>query len=384
MSKKGPSVASLKTRLTKAGVTARSVSKVKDFGLLEHGLMFVLMRELTEKQAEATVRSLRAAWPDWNELRVSQVQEIVASMKSKSDTTSIASARLTLEFLQDVFLNNHGFDLEFVEKDLGAGGKALASWPSLGIPGAHFLQWIAGAGVLPVTAGLVRVFDRLGLVERTTSYKKGLDQLEKLGPAKGVGALEFSLQFGIVAEKWCDARKPLCHDCPLVEECPTGKKNYLDWKASQERLAIQRAKEDERERKRLEAEAKREAKKKAEADKKAAAEAKKREEKAKLTAEAKKEAEAKKKAAKKAPTKAAASKPTPKAGTKKATKKVTKKATKKTASKPATAKKATKKPAAPKPAKKVTKKAAKKTTKKVAKKTTKKAATKKASKKSGK
>ena len=346
--------------------------------------MFVLMRELTEKQAEATVRSLRAAWPDWNELRVSQVQEIVASMKSKSDTTSIASARLTLEFLQDVFLNNHGFDLEFVEKDLGAGGKALASWPSLGIPGAHFLQCIAGAGVLPVTAGLVRVFDRLGLVERTTSYKKGLDQLEKLGPAKGVGALEFSLQFGIVAEKWCDARKPLCHDCPLVEECPTGKKNYLDWKASQERLAIQRAKEDERERKRLEAEAKREAKKKAEADKKAAAEAKKLEEKAKLTSEAKKEAEAKKKAAKKAPTKAAASKPTPKAGTKKATKKVTKKATKKTASKPATAKKATKKPAAPKPAKKVTKKAAKKTTKKVAKKTTKKAATKKASKKSGK
>ena len=353
--------------------------------------MFVLMRELTEKQAEATVRSLRAAWPDWNELRVSQVQEIVASMKSKSDTTSIASARLTLEFLQDVFLNNHGFDLEFVEKDLGAGGKALASWPSLGIPGAHFLQWIAGAGVLPVTAGLVRVFDRLGLIERTTSYKKGLDQLEKLGPAKGVGALEFSLLFGTVAEKWCDARKPLCHDCPLVEECPTGKKNYLDWKATQERLAIQRAKEDERERKRLEVEAKREArrlereaKKKAEADKKAAAEAKKREEKAKLAAEAKKEAEAKKKASKKTTKKAAAKPSAKKTESTKATKKVTKKATKKTASKPAPAKKATKKPAAAKPAKKVTKKAAKKTTKKAAKKTTKKAATKKASKKSGK
>lgn len=369
MSKKGPSVATLKTRLKKAGVSPPNVSKVKDFDLLEHGLMYVLMSELTEKQAEASVRSLRSAWPDWNELRVSQVQEIVGSMKSKSDETSLSAARQTLEFLEDVFLNNHGFDLGFIREDLAAGGKAVATWPTLGIPGAHFLQWLAGDGVLPVTAGLVRVFDRLGLMERTTSYKKALDQFEKLAPGKGVGALEFSMLFGTVAEKWCDSRKPLCHDCPLVEDCPTGKKNYIDWKASQERQAIQRAKEEERERKRLEAEAKREAKRKERETKKRAEVLKKA------------KAESKKRAAESAKKKADA---------KKATKKATKKVTKKAAPKKATKKAAPKKAAKKKATKKVTKKAApkkaakKKATKKVVKKTTKKAAKKKATKKRGK
>lgn len=373
MSKKGPNVSSLKTRLKKAGVAAPKLSKVKDFDLLEHGLMFALMRELTEKQAEATVRSLRASWPDWNELRVSQVQEIVDSMKSKSEDTSVSAGRTVLRYLDDVFLNNHGFDLGFIREDLAAGGKAVATWETLGIPGAHFLQWLAGEGTLPVTAGLVRVFDRLGMMERTTSYKKALDQLSDFGPAKGATALEFSLLFGEVAERWCDGRKPLCHECPLVEDCPTGKKNYLDYKASQERQAAQKAKEEERERKRLEAEAKREAKrlereekKRAEAEKKAAAAAAK-----KAAAEA-----AKKKAAKKA-----AKKVTKKAA-KKVVKKAAKKAAKKTAKKAATKK--TAKKATKKVAKKAAKKVAKKTTKKAAKKTTKKAAKKKATKKRGK
>ena len=358
MSKK-PSLASLKTRLKKAGVATPKLVRVKEFDLLEHGLMYVLTRELTPKQADATVRSLRVSWPDWNELRVSQVQELLDSIKTKSEDTALAAGKLVLEYLQDVFIHNHGFDLGFIAEDLAAGGKAVATWPSLGVPGAHYLQWVAGDSVMPVTAGLVRVFDRLGLVERTQSYRKGLDQLSAVATGKGAGALEFALQFGIVAESWCDSRKPLCHDCPLVEDCPTGAKNFVEWKASQERQAIQRAKEEERERKRAEAEAKREARR-VERD-------------AKKTAVAmrKAKADAKKKAAKKAVKKPAAKK----AAKKKAAKKVAKKpATKKAASKKAATKKVTKK--------KATKKVTKKTTKKAApKKATKKAAPKKAAKK---
>ena len=383
MSKK-PSLATLKTRLKKAGVQPPKLARVKEFDLLEHGLMYVLTRELTPKQAEATVRSLRATWPDWNELRVSQVQELLDSIKTKSDDTALAAGKLVLEYLQDVFINNHGFDLGFIAEDLAAGGKAVATWPTLGVPGAHYLQWVAGDGVMPVTAGLVRVFDRLGMVERTQSYRKGLDQLSAVATGKGAGALEFALQFGIVAERWCDSRKPLCHDCPLVEDCPTGAKNFVEWQAAQERQAAQRAKEEERDRKRAEAEAKREArrverdaKKAAVAMRKARADAKKKAAKKKPTKKAAKKATSKKatskKAAKKAAKKPAAKKATKKAAKKKTTRKATsKKVTKKKATKKAAPKKATKKKAAKKKA------AKKKATKKVAKKkTTKKKATKK-------
>jgi len=48
----------------------------KGFDLLEQGAVVVLMRHFTQRQAEATVAALKAAYEDWNEVRVSQVQEI--------------------------------------------------------------------------------------------------------------------------------------------------------------------------------------------------------------------------------------------------------------------------------------------------------------------
>ncbi|MDF1800355.1 MAG: hypothetical protein P1V81_14350 [Planctomycetota bacterium] len=371
MSKKKPSVASLLTLLKKAGVQPEVLPRFKDLDPMEHGMVFVLSEVLTSKQAEASVRALRAAWGDWNEVRVCQVQDLVTSIKSKSDDTSRAAARVVLDYLQDVFQNHHSFDLLDDGDDLANLGKHLVNFPVLGIAGAHYIQWLVGDEVMPVTSHLVRVFDRLGIMDRTTSYKKALEALSKLGAPKGKRALEFSLAFGRVADDWCDSRKPTCQDCALVSACGYGEKVKRDWIASQERLEAQRIRDEERERKAKEVEARknereaerhRKARKKAEkrgAAKKAAAE------KAKGTA---------KKAAKKV-TKKVTKKAAPK---KAATKKVTKKVTKKAATKKVAKKAPAKKPAA----KKATKKAVKK--KAAKKKTTKKAAPKKATKKAAK
>ncbi len=45
--------------------------------LLEQGFLCVLTRRLSRAQAESTIKNLREAFFDWNELRVAQVQEIV-------------------------------------------------------------------------------------------------------------------------------------------------------------------------------------------------------------------------------------------------------------------------------------------------------------------
>ena len=378
MSKKKPSVASLLTLLKKAGVQPEVLPRFKDLDPMEHGMVFVLSEVLTPKQSEASVRALRSAWGDWNEVRVCQIQDLVTSIKSKSDDTSRAAARVVLDYLQDIFQNHHSFDLLDDGDDLANLGKHLVNFPVLGVAGAHYVQWLVGEELMPVTGHLVRVFDRLGMMDRTTSYKKALEALSKLGAPKGKRALEFGLAFGRVADDWCDSRKPTCQDCALVSACGYGEKVKRDWIASQERLEAQRLRDEERERKAKEVEARknereaerhRKARQKAEkrgAANKAAAEKAKAADKAKAKASTKKVA--KKAPAKKVTKKAAPKKAvTKKAATKKVAKKTTKKVVKKAPAKKAAAKKTTKKAATKKVVKKATKKAApKKATKKKA------------------
>ncbi len=347
-----------------------------DASLLEHGMYAVLLRHLPATKAKSSLNAMQKAFPDWNELRVSQAQEIADAMtpRGKGKTrpgTQLSAAQDVKEYLAQVFQETHGLDLEFLRTDPAGGAKQLANVPILGNELTAFLAWIAEDGALPVSGGMVRVLDRMGAMTRTTSMKKARAALEPMVPAKD--GLRFGMSVGLVADRWCDARKPLCWECPLAPDCPMGKKVVKDWEAQQKRLAVQRAKEEaraeaarkkeearlareaERERKRLEKEAEKERKR---AEREAAAEARRKEAEKQKAAVAKKKAAAKKKAD--AAKKKAAAK-------KKVAAKKTKVAKARTTKKKTTAKKATKK---------VAKKAAKKTTRKKAARTTKKRATK--------
>lgn len=369
-----------------------------DHSLLEHGMYAVLLRHMPSSKAQSVLSSMSKAFPDWNELRVSQAQEIADAMAPKSKAKSrinshLVPARDVREYLAQVFQETHGLDLEFLRTDPGGGVKQVAAVPILGNELAAYLSWIAEDHALPVSGGIVRVLDRLGAMTRTTSMKKARAALEPLvDPEDG---LRFGMLIGMVADRWCDARKPICWECPLVVDCPMGKKVTKDWEAQQKRLAIQRAKEEaraevarkkeaarlareaEKERKRLEREEEQRRKK---MHRDALANAKKNAHKAEKAAAGKQKAAASKKpttkskpAAKKA-TKAPAKKSTKQVAAK-STKKVSKPAAKKVTKQATTKKSTTKKPTtkkvtgkqASKPAAK--KKAVKKVTKKATKKT---------------
>ena len=360
--------------------------------LLEQGAVLVLMRHMTQAQSEASVKALKAAYEDWNEVRVAQAQEIARSLRTSSRKKGVDLLRsrreiamALKEYLQDVFQETHHLDLEELREDEQAAGQAAASLSVLGFPGAAYLMWIASEGQVPVHLPLVRLMDRLGLIPRTTSLKKARASLEPLIP-KGQ-ELPFTLAFHEILERWNDEEEPIYLTVKALRETPYGEKTAKEREAAiaraeaaekreQERLR----KEEERERKKAEAEAKKRARdleRKRKAEEKKLAEARaKAAAKAEAAAERKKAAAAKKKAAKKAASKKAAAKKT---ASKKATAK--KAATKKPAAKKVAAKKAATKKAA---SKKTTKKAASKkaTTKKAAKKTaSKKKAAKKTSKK---
>ena len=352
--------------------------------LLEQGAVLVLMRHMTQVQAEASIKALKAAYEDWNEVRVSQSQEIAACLRTSSRKKGTDLLRDRKEtsmalkaYLQDVFQQTHHLDLEELREDEQTAGKVATSLEILGLPGAAYLIYVAQGKQVPVHLPLVRLMDRLELIPRTSSLKKARATIEPLVP-KGK-ELEFTLAFHEILERWEDEDEPIYITVKSLHETPFGQKTSKEREsaiaraeAAAKREEERLRKEDERERKKQEAEAKKRArelerkrkaeeKKLAEARAKGAAADKKKREADKKRADAaaakaalKKEAAAEKKAAAKkvAAEKAAAKKAAAAeaAAAKKAAAAKAKAATKKPAAKKAPAKKA--------PAKKATAKKA--------------------------
>jgi endonuclease III len=223
--------------------------------LLEVGFLCVLARRLSDGAAEKTLAALAGAFPDWNELRVSQVQEFQHLVQTKSPELAAQVARDAREYLQEVFQKVHGFNLDGLKGDMAEASRFATNLGFIGASVGHYLLHLACPTELPVSPSIVRTLDRLGLSKRTTSLKKAQASLEGSLPA----ALwrDFAVRVGYVVERWCDARKPTCWQCPLVLGCPFGKRVEREWKQSQRRLELQRIRDEERTRKEAEKERRR-------------------------------------------------------------------------------------------------------------------------------
>lgn len=223
--------------------------------LLEVGLLCVLQRRLSESGAEKTLVALKALFPDWNELRVSQVQEFQHAIQTKSPELALLVGRDVREYLQEVYQKIHGFDLDALRGNIAEAARFAAHLPFLGTSIGHYLLHLACPDELPVSPAIVRTLDRLGFAKRTSSMKKAQAGIESFVPA-GLRR-DFAIRLGLVVERWCDAKKPLCWECPLVQSCPFGKKNEREHKQSLKRLEVQRVRDEERQKKELEKERKR-------------------------------------------------------------------------------------------------------------------------------
>src|SRR5687767_3719991 len=203
---------------------------------MHQGMYAVLRRQLEPEASVRVIELLKAAYSDWNELRVAQAQEIASHLgPAKLGERAIPVARDVREYLQEVFQRSHGLDLEFLRDDPVASARFISILPFIGTATASYLMWIAAGQQLPVTPTLVRVLDRIGLLSRQGgSMKKARAAIEPLVPEDD--GLGFVVKFGEIASRWCDARKPACHACVLVEDCKYGRKAYKEWKLLQERL----------------------------------------------------------------------------------------------------------------------------------------------------
>ncbi len=214
--------------------------------LLEE-LLFAICREgSTTADADAAYARLRKVFVDWNEIRVSTVQEVADALRPLPNAG--LRAGWIIGVLHAVFEMNYSYDLGdmekkglkqaakqvsryFNEKDLKSVGlkqaaKQIARFKQVNdFAVAWVVQRSLGGHAIPLDGPTFRVLRRLNVIEETDaddmeSVRGGIEHVipKSRGP-------EFTELMSIHAKELCVEKTPLCSACPLKNDCPTGIEN---------------------------------------------------------------------------------------------------------------------------------------------------------------
>jgi endonuclease III len=194
--------------------------------LLEE-LVYAICREgSTPADADASYARLRKAFIDWNEVRVSTVQEVGEILRPLSAPGS--RAKRIIGLLQEVFEATYTFDLgELTKKGLKDTARKLRFYKE-GV-NDYAVAWVVqrtlGGHAIPLDEPTLRVLTRLGVVEDVDpeSLEAVRGSIEHIIP-KTRGP-EFTDLMSVHAKELCIEKDPRCPACPLKTECPVGIEN---------------------------------------------------------------------------------------------------------------------------------------------------------------
>ena len=211
--------------------------------LLEE-LLYAICREgSTTADAEAAYGRLKKTFVDWNEIRVSTMQEVADALRPLPQAG--LRAGWIIGVLHAVFELNYSYDLGDMEKkglkqaakqvsryfndselkklNLKQAAKQIGRFKQVNdFAVAWVVQRSLGGHAIPLDGPTVRVLQRLGVVEEVDpddleSLRGGIEHVipKTRGP-------EFTELFSIHAKELCTEKDPLCAKCPLLPDCPTG------------------------------------------------------------------------------------------------------------------------------------------------------------------
>jgi endonuclease III len=189
--------------------------------VLEH-LLFAVVREgTTHEKAERAFENLKTRFVDWNEVRVSTVQELCDAMGPLPDVAT--KAQRLIGILQEWFELTYSFDMEEVaKKGLKEGAKKVSR---LNDSNDYSVAWVMqnglGGHAIPLDGPSIRVLRRLGVLDGESESLESLrGTIEHFVPkAKGPAFVELLSEH---ADVLCTEENPRCGKCPLLDDCPTG------------------------------------------------------------------------------------------------------------------------------------------------------------------
>lgn len=191
--------------------------------VLECLVLTILSQNTTDVSRDKGYTQLRKKFPTWEDVlqadadAVEAVIKIVGLGKQKTETIKNFLAwlkrehgELSLEFIHDMKTEDA---LDFLIQHKGIGIKTASVT----------LSFACGREVFPVDTHIIRISKRLGLVQPNCSAEKAHYELPLIIP-KGK-SYPFHMNLIYFGRQICNARKPLCEQCPLTQHCLYYKEN---------------------------------------------------------------------------------------------------------------------------------------------------------------
>ncbi len=190
----------------------------------------------TREQANQSLSRFKDDFFDWNEVRVSSLEEIQNTLAGLPDA-ELRAQRLR-RFLRQLFEKTYAFTLEaLTKKPLKESLKTLAEYEAFGSDyvEATVVSQALGGHAIPVDPPTRRALVRLGIAETETDDASLRSLLERAVP-KNRGP-EFVDLLEDLAHDTCVEGIPDCPRCELRKVCPTGLANAADAHAAAKHAA---------------------------------------------------------------------------------------------------------------------------------------------------
>jgi endonuclease III len=176
----------------------------------------VCHEDTTREQANQALSRFEDEFFDWNEVRVSSVEEIQEVLAGIPDAEQ--RAQRIRKFLRQLFNRTYGFSLDaLTRKPLKEALKVLQTYEAFSsdFVTATVVQQALGGHAIPVDNSVRRVLERLGFTESSTSALRSV--LERAIPKnRGV---EFVDLLECLANDTCVEGTPDCPRCELRKIC---------------------------------------------------------------------------------------------------------------------------------------------------------------------
>ena len=186
---------------------------------LEELILTVLSQHTSDVNAERSFRSLRAAFPSWEDVVAAPARAVADAIRSGGLADTKAPRMQAI--LREIHERRGAFDLAYLrDLDDDAARAELLSLPGVGPKtAAVVLAFSLDRDAMPIDTHVHRVTRRLGWIPERTSADKADRILHDLIPE----GMRTELHVALIrhGREICKAPIPLCHVCPLKDICPT-------------------------------------------------------------------------------------------------------------------------------------------------------------------
>jgi endonuclease III len=211
--------------------------------VLEATIYGICHEGATREQANQTISRFKDDFFDWNEVRVSSLEEIQGVLAGLPDPEG--RAYKIRRFLRQLFEKTYGFTLDLLaKKPLKDSAKALQEYEGFASDYvlATVIQQALGGHAIPVDAPIRRGLERLGAADESTDTATLRASLERAIP-KNHG-VEFVDLMEELTHDTCVEGVPDCPRCELRKICPTGLARKGEWSGAKATAAAAAAAKD--------------------------------------------------------------------------------------------------------------------------------------------